>query len=83
MSKQLKVAVLGATGAVGETMLRVLAERQFPASDVIALASPASAGKKVHFGSTELVVRQVSADAFLGVDLALFSAGSARASSSS
>ncbi len=76
MAKQFKVAVLGATGAVGETMLRVLHERRFPASEVIALASPASAGRKVRFGDGELVVRPVSADAFHGVDLALFSAGS-------
>jgi aspartate-semialdehyde dehydrogenase len=76
MSKQWKVAVLGATGAVGEAMLRVLHERRFPASEVIALASPASAGRKVRFGSGELTVRPVSADAFSGVDLALFSAGS-------
>jgi aspartate-semialdehyde dehydrogenase len=76
MGKQFKVAVLGATGAVGETMLRVLHERRFPASEVIALASPASAGRKVRFGDGELTVRPVSADAFSGVDLALFSAGS-------
>ncbi len=77
MPTQFKLAVLGATGAVGETMLRVLHERRFPASDVIALASAASAGRKVRFGDGELVVRPVSADAFSGVDLALFSAGSA------
>ena len=76
MAKQLKVAVLGATGAVGETMLRVLNERHFPASEIIALASPASAGRKVHFDDHELTVRAVSAEAFEGVDLALFSAGS-------
>ncbi len=76
MAKQLKVAVLGATGAVGETMLRVLHERRFPASEVIALASPASAGRKVRFGDGELTIRPVTPDAFSGVDLALFSAGS-------
>ncbi|MFO0681465.1 MAG: aspartate-semialdehyde dehydrogenase [Sandaracinus sp.] len=76
MAKKLKVAVLGATGAVGEAMLRVLHERRFPASEVIALASPASAGRKVRFGDGELTVRAVSGDAFTGVDLALFSAGS-------
>lgn len=76
MAKQFKVAVLGATGAVGETMLRVLHERRFPASEVIALASPASAGRKVLFGDGELTVRPVSQDAFSGVDVALFSAGS-------
>ena len=47
MSKQFKVAVVGATGAVGETMLSILAEREFPASEVIALASERSAGSLV------------------------------------
>jgi len=56
--------------------LRVLYERHFPVSDVLALASPASAGKKVHFGPGELTVQKVTAEAFRGVDLALFSAGS-------
>lgn len=76
MSKQFKVAVLGATGAVGQAMLRVLDERRFPASEIVALASPASAGRVVHVGSRALTVQPVSAAAFEGVDLALFSAGS-------
>jgi aspartate-semialdehyde dehydrogenase len=76
MSKDLRVAVLGATGAVGREMLRVLDQRRFPAREVIALASPRSAGARVPFGKTELTVQAVAPSAFEGVDLALFSAGS-------
>ena len=56
MSMQFKVAVVGATGAVGEVMLSILAERDFPASEVIALASERSAGTTVPFGNGDLVV---------------------------
>ena len=76
MSRDLKVAVLGATGAVGGEMLRVLEERRFPVREVVALASARSAGRTVHFGSSELTVQPVSRASFQGVDLALFSAGS-------
>ncbi len=74
-SAGLSVAVLGATGAVGRTMLDVLAERRFPAREVRALASPRSAGASVRYGATTLEVEPVSAQAFEGVDVALFSAG--------
>jgi len=69
------VAVAGATGAVGVEMLRVLAQREFPASKVIALASSRSAGRRVPFGSGELVVEEMTERSFDGVDIALFSAG--------
>jgi len=74
--RKFRVAVLGATGAVGRKMLEVLAERQFPASEILALASPRSAGVEVPYGDRKLVVAPVSASAFDGVDVALFSAGS-------
>lgn len=70
------VAVLGATGAVGRKMLDVLAERDFPVREVRALASPRTAGSQVSFGGATLTVHPVSAEAFDGVDVALFSAGS-------
>ncbi|HET7586862.1 MAG TPA: aspartate-semialdehyde dehydrogenase [Gammaproteobacteria bacterium] len=70
-----KVAVVGATGAVGETMLSILAERKFPASEVIALASSRSAGRTVEFGNRELEVQDLATFDFSGVDIALFSAG--------
>jgi aspartate-semialdehyde dehydrogenase len=75
MSKQFKIAVVGATGAVGEVMLSILAERKFPASEVIALASERSAGGYVKFGDDEILVRDLAAFDPAGVDIALFSAG--------
>ena len=77
MSKQYKVAVVGATGAVGEVMLSILAEREFPASDVVALASERSAGSKVAFGDDELVVQDLATFDPSAIDIALFSAGGA------
>ena len=77
MSKQFKVAVVGATGAVGEVMLSILAERDFPASEVIALASKRSAGSLVKYGNDDTVVRDLATFDPAGVDIALFSAGGA------
>jgi aspartate-semialdehyde dehydrogenase len=73
-----RVAILGATGAVGDVLRRVLAEREFPVDDLVCLASPRSAGKRVSFGDDEVEVQAVSAEAFEGVDIALFSAGASR-----
>jgi aspartate-semialdehyde dehydrogenase len=70
-----KVAVVGATGAVGEAMLAILAEREFPASEVIALASERSAGGTVAFGNRSLTVRDLALFDFAGVAFAFFSAG--------
>ena len=72
-----RVGVVGATGAVGSTMLQVLAERSFPASEVIAFASERSAGTKVPFDGGELECRPLSAAAIEGIDLILSSAGGA------
>jgi aspartate-semialdehyde dehydrogenase len=69
------VAVAGATGAVGVEMLKVLAQRAFPASQVRVLASSRSAGKRVPFADGELVVEEMTEASFEGVDIALFSAG--------
>ena len=69
------VVVAGATGAVGVEMLKVLAQRAFPASQVRALASSRSAGKRVPFADAELVVEEMTDASFDGVDIALFSAG--------
>src|SRR5215207_635050 len=71
----MKLAVLGASGAVGREMLRILEERQVPAEEVVALASPRSEGVRLPFRGGELTVRAVSEGSFDGVDLALFSAG--------
>ena len=56
MNKTYDVAVVGATGAVGETILEILAERKFPVGNVYPLASSRSAGKRVSFGDKQLVV---------------------------
>ena len=77
MSRQYKVAVVGATGAVGEVMLAVLEERKFPVGELVALASERSAGGTVNFGTGELVVQDLATFDPAGVDIALFSAGGA------
>ncbi|PJK11112.1 aspartate-semialdehyde dehydrogenase [Lysobacteraceae bacterium NML08-0793] len=74
-NKQFNVAVVGATGAVGEAMLAILAERRFPAARVIALASERSAGTQVAFGDDMLDVQDLARFDPAGVDIALFSAG--------
>jgi len=75
MDRKYKVAVVGATGAVGEVMLSVLAERKFPVGELVALASERSAGGTVQFGNREIVVRDLATFDPTGVDIALFSAG--------
>jgi aspartate-semialdehyde dehydrogenase len=73
-----RVAVVGATGAVGHEMLNILAERRFPVDEVVALASRTSAGKEVSFGEDEILkVRALEDFDFEGVDLGLFSPGAA------
>jgi aspartate-semialdehyde dehydrogenase len=72
-----KVAMVGATGAVGETLLAILAERSFPVSELVALASERSAGDTVHFGRRGVTVRDLATCDFAGVDIAFFSAGGA------
>ena len=71
----LRVAVVGATGAVGQEMLRVLETRRFPVSDIVPLASERSRGRDVSFRGARVPVRVLAEDSFDGIDLALFSAG--------
>ena len=70
MSK-VNVAILGATGAVGREMLKVLWERDFPVKNLKALASARSAGKKLPFGNGEVVVEEATENAFEGMDIVL------------
>jgi aspartate-semialdehyde dehydrogenase len=70
-----RVAVVGATGAVGPEVLSIMAERGFPASEVVPFASARSAGSHVEYDGGRLEVRELTADALEGFDLALFSAG--------
>jgi aspartate-semialdehyde dehydrogenase len=75
MSGKYDVAVVGATGAVGEIMLEILAERNFPVNNVYPLASARSAGKKVPFRGKHLTVQDLGAFDFSSVQIGLFSAG--------
>jgi aspartate-semialdehyde dehydrogenase len=75
MSAKYDVAVVGATGAVGETMLEILAERKFPVNNVYPLASARSAGKKVPFGDAWLTVQDLDGFDFSKAQIGLFSAG--------
>lgn len=71
-----RVAVVGATGAVGAEMIEVLESRKFPVESLLPLASARSAGGTVSFHDEEIPVKVLSKDSFEGVDIALFSAGS-------
>ncbi len=74
-SKPLTVAVVGATGVVGRTMVRVLGERAFPIGELRLLASGRSAGRTVQANGRAITIAEATPDAFDGVDIALFSAG--------
>lgn len=76
--KSYNVAILGATGAVGQTMIKVLEERNFPINEIKFLASERSAGKEVEYMGIKYKVEAVSEDSFKDVDIALFSAGGER-----
>jgi aspartate-semialdehyde dehydrogenase len=78
MAKQFNVAVVGATGAVGQQMLEVLAERNFPIKELRLLASERSEGKFLEFKDEQLMVQKLDKDSFAGIDIALFSAGGGR-----
>uniref|UniRef100_UPI0005849E9B aspartate-semialdehyde dehydrogenase n=1 Tax=Xanthomonas arboricola TaxID=56448 RepID=UPI0005849E9B len=74
-NRRFNVAVVGATGAVGETMLSILAERNFPVATLYALASARSAGGQVEFNGGKVDVLDLADFDPTGVDIALFSAG--------
>ncbi|NLE12013.1 MAG: aspartate-semialdehyde dehydrogenase [Actinobacteria bacterium] len=75
MSKEYRVAVAGATGAVGRAMRSILAERGFPVKELVALATAKSAGTRLDYCGEEVIVQELTPDSFKGIDLALFSAG--------
>ena len=77
MSRKFDIAVVGATGVVGEAMLAILAEREFPVGNVHALASERSVGKTVNYGHRELDVDNLAEFDFSQVAIGLFSAGAA------
>src|SRR5579859_345203 len=75
-SKRLNVAVVGATGIVGQEMLKVLAQRGFPTERVVALASERSKGMTAAYNGSQLPIEALHEDSFKGIDIALFSASS-------
>lgn len=74
-SNELHIAVVGATGAAGGTALELLLERNHPAKNITAMASEKSAGRKIQYGDFELTIVHARAEAFEGIDVALFAAG--------
>ena len=70
--KDYTVAIVGATGAVGQEIASILAERNFPVSTLVPLASKRSAGKKIVFRGKEYTVQETLPSSFAGVDLAFF-----------
>ena len=75
MKKPINVAVVGATGAVGEAMLNILDERDFPIAKLDLLASSRSAGKEIEFQEQMIQVKDLAEFDFSNTDIALFSAG--------
>ncbi len=73
--KEYTVAIAGATGLVGRKMIQVLEEHKFPVKKLVPLASERSVGKEVQFNGKSWAVKKLDANSFIGVDIALFSAG--------
>ena len=74
--KAYNVAIVGATGMVGQEFIRILEQRNFPMASIRLYASDRSAGKKLYVGHEEIVVKETALDSFQHIDIALFSAGS-------
>jgi len=79
MSKKYHVAIVGATGAVGIELLRVMERRDFPVADLRLLASPRSTGKSLEFRGQDFSITALEQNSFAGIDLAFFSAGAGTA----
>ncbi|MDD4924640.1 MAG: aspartate-semialdehyde dehydrogenase [Dehalococcoidales bacterium] len=73
--KGYRVAIVGATGMVGQEFIKILEQRNFPVESMDLLASDRSAGKKLFFNHQEIEVKETTPDSFKGIDIALFSAG--------
>ena len=74
--KKYKLGIVGATGAVGQEILRLLDKRKFPAGEIRLLASARSAGSELDLAGEKLVVQETTAESFKDLDFAIFSAGS-------
>ncbi len=75
MKKEYHIAIVGATGAVGAELLRVLERRNFPVAKIRALASGKSAGRKIQFRNDSIIVEELGEKSFAKIDIAFFSAG--------
>ena len=75
MSREFRVAIVGATGLVGETLIEVLGERNFPVSELHLVASNRSLGKRYEFNGKSLAVQDLASFDFSSVDIGFFSAG--------
>ncbi len=73
--KKYKIAILGATGAVGAELMSILLERDFPIAELRLLASPKSVGKTINFNGQEIAIAPVTPESFDGIDIVLASAG--------
>lgn len=73
--RKYRVAIVGATGAVGQKIMGLLEDKQFPVEELVLLSSARSAGTKVLFGTTEITVQEATPESFIGIDIAFFSAG--------
>lgn len=76
-SKTYNVALVGATGAVGQKIMHLLQDKQFPINEIKLLSSKRSAGKKMTFNNKEITVEEATPESFSGIDIAFFSAGGA------
>ncbi len=74
-AREYSVAIVGATGVVGGTVRSILEERGFPVKELRLLASGRSAGKRLQYGGADVVVQELTADSFAGIDLVFFAAG--------
>ena len=74
--KKYKLGIVGATGAVGQEILKLLEKREFPASEIKLLASARSAGTELNVLGEKIIVEETTADSFKNLDFAIFSAGS-------
>ena len=73
--KTFNIAIVGATGLVGQEFMKILQQRRFPVGNLRLLASDRSAGRRITYNGAEFVVEETAATSFKGIDLALFSAG--------
>lgn len=75
ISKDINIAIVGATGAAGGTALKLLLEREHPADKITLMASSRSVGRKILYGDTHITISEATSDGFNGIDVAIFAAG--------